>query len=78
MKCTKEAMFIEPPPKRQVNPLRDLFAGLLRYYLRLNTPNSEKWDIDIDGQRYWWEDGGPMIFDETFVQETRNDKIKPV
>ena len=66
-------MFIELPPKRKVYPLRNPFAGLLGYHLRLSTPNPEKWDLDIDGQRYWWKDGGPVNFDKPFDLEARND-----
>ena len=66
-------MFIELPPKRKVYPLRNPFAGLLGYHLRSSTPNPEKWGLNIDGQRYWWKDGGPVIFDETFVREVRDD-----
>ena len=73
MKCTKAPMFIELPPKRKVYPLRNPFAGLLGYHLRSSTPNPEKWGLNIDGQRYWWKDGGPVIFDEPFDQEARND-----
>ena len=73
MKCTKAATFIELPPKRKVNPRRDPFAGSLRYHMGLSAPNSEKWSIDADGQRYRWKDGGPVIFDETFVREVRDD-----
>ena len=39
----------------------------------LSTPNSETCYIDVDGQRYWCKDGESVIFDETFVHETRND-----
>jgi len=75
MNCTKAAMFVELPPKRKVNPRRDPFAGSLRHHMGLRAPNSEKWGIDVDGQRYRWKDGGPVIFDETFVREVR-DNIK--
>ena len=74
MKCTKAAMFAELPSKRKVSPLRDSFAGSLRCHLKLSNPNSEKWSIDVDGQRYWWKDGGLVIFDETFVQQAKSDK----
>ena len=67
-------MFIELPPKRTVYPLRNPFAGSLRCHLKLSNPNSEKRDIDVDGQRYWWKDGGLVIFDETFVQEAKSVK----
>ena len=53
--------------------LRNPFEGLLGYHLGLSTPNPEKCYIDVDGQRYWWKDGGPVIFDEPFDQEERND-----
>ncbi len=76
MKCTKAAMFVELFPKRKANPRRDPFAESLRYYMRLITPNSEKWGIDGDWQRYWWKDGGPVILDETFVQEASNGMKK--
>ena len=71
-------MFIELPPKRKVYPLRNPFVGSLGYHLRSSTPSPEKWDLDIDGQRYWWKDGEPVIFDEPLDQEAKNDKKKPV
>ncbi len=74
MKCIKAAVFAELPSKRKVSPLRDPFAESLRCHLKLSNPNSEKRDIDVDGQRYWWKDGGLVIFDETFVQQAKSDK----
>ena len=76
MKCTKAAMFAVLPPERKVHYRRNPFAGSLRYHLGLGTLSSEKWDSDVDGQRYWWKDGEPVIFDKPFVQEARNDMKK--
>ena len=59
--------------KKKINPLREPYAESLGYHLRSSIPNSEKWDLGVDGQRYWWKDGGPVIFDEPFVQEARKD-----
>jgi len=69
----KAAMFAELPPDGKLNPHRDPFSGSLRYHLGLVTPNDDRCNIDVDGERYSWRDGQSVVFDETYVHSARND-----
>ena len=68
----KAAMFASLPPGATLTEHRDPFAGSMRYHLGLITPNSEKCNINVDGQKYWWKDGEAVIFDETFIHVATN------
>ena len=69
-------MFAELLPKGKINPHKDPFAGLLNNHLGLITPNLAKCDVDVGGQRCWWNNGESVIFDKTFVHGARNDARK--
>ena len=66
------AMFATLPPGGRLGAHRDPFAGSLRYHLGLRTPNSDDCWIEVDGGRYSWRDGEPLMFDETFVHIAEN------
>ena len=66
-------MFTLLAPHSRLPTHRDPFAGSLRYHLGLVTPNSEKCEIFIDGDPYFWKDGEDILFDETYVHRVRND-----
>ena len=66
------AMFALLPPGARLVAHRDPFAGSLRYHLGLSTPNSEDCCITVDGQRYFWKDGEPVVFDETYIHRAEN------
>jgi beta-hydroxylase len=66
------AMFTLLPPGSRLGAHRDPFAGSLRYHLGLITPNSDKCNIVVDGERYYWKDGEAVMFDETFIHEAEN------
>jgi beta-hydroxylase len=68
----KAAMFTELPPGSRLVRHRDPYAGSLRYHLGLITPNSDACYIDVDGERYAWRDGAPVMFDETFIHYAEN------
>jgi beta-hydroxylase len=68
----KAAMFAELAPGGKLNKHRDPFAGSLRYHLGLDTPNSDRCFIEVDGQRYSWRDGEGVVFDETFIHWAQN------
>ena len=80
VKCIKSRMFVNALPEGRLNPHKILFAGSLRDDLVLRTPNSENCYIDADGLTCRWKDGEPVVFDETFVNEGRNDtgKTRPI
>lgn len=66
------AMFALLPPGARLAAHRDPFAGSLRYHLGLSTPNSEDCHIVVDGQPYFWKDGEPVVFDETYIHCAEN------
>jgi beta-hydroxylase len=66
------AMFTLLPPGARLGAHRDPFAGSLRYHLGLITPNSDRCNIVVDGEKYFWKDGEDVMFDETFIHEAEN------
>lgn len=68
----KGAMFAMLPPGARLVKHRDPYAGSLRYHLGLVTPNSEDCFISVDGEKYSWKDGEPVMFDETFIHYAEN------
>lgn len=68
----KAAMFASLPPGARLVRHRDPFAGSVRYHLGLATPNDERCFIVVDGERYAWRDGEPVMFDETFIHYAEN------
>jgi beta-hydroxylase len=72
MPSVKAAMFAMLPDGAVLNPHRDPYAGSLRLHLGLATPNDDRCFIEVDGQRYSWRDGEPVIFDETFIHWAEN------
>ena len=69
----KAAMFATLAPHSKLNPHRDPFAGSLRYYLGLITPNSRDCRIFVDGEEHAWGDGKDVVFDETYVHWVENN-----
>jgi beta-hydroxylase len=68
------AMFtMLPQDGGRLKPHRDPYAGSLRYHLGLVTPNDENCRILVDGERYYWQDGQDVMFDETYIHWARND-----
>jgi beta-hydroxylase len=68
----KAAMFASLPPGARLVRHRDPYAGSLRYHLGLVTPNDPGCYISVDGQRYHWQDGQAVMFDETFIHHAEN------
>ena len=66
------AMFALLPPGSRLGAHRDPFAGSLRYHLGLVTPNADTCRIVVDGESYFWRDGEPVMFDETFIHTAEN------
>ncbi|OYY52901.1 MAG: aspartyl beta-hydroxylase [Polynucleobacter sp. 35-46-207] len=69
----KAAMFASLPPGATLVRHRDPYAGSLRYHIGLVTPNDPKCFIDVDGERYYWKDGEPVMFDETYIHYAANE-----
>ena len=70
--AVRGGMFAMLPPEGRLGGHRDPYAGSLRYHLGLVTPNSEDCHIFVDGEKYFWKDGEPVIFDETFIHSAEN------
>uniref|UniRef100_UPI0040486D6B aspartyl/asparaginyl beta-hydroxylase domain-containing protein n=1 Tax=Polynucleobacter sp. TaxID=2029855 RepID=UPI0040486D6B len=69
----KAAMFASLPPGATLVRHRDPYAGSLRYHIGLVTPNDPKCFIVVDGERYYWKDGEPVMFDETYIHYAANE-----
>lgn len=69
----KGAMFALLPAGSRLGRHRDPFAGSLRFHLGLATPNDPRCWIEVDGERAYWRDGEPLLFDETYVHEAMNE-----
>lgn len=69
----KAAMFASLPPGATLVRHRDPYAGSLRYHIGLATPNDPKCFIEVDGERYFWKDGEPVMFDETYIHLAANE-----
>ncbi len=72
----KAAMFTVLPAGKRLNSHRDPYAGSLRYQMGLDTPNSNKCHIDVDGEKYNWKDGEAVLFDETYLHYIENNTEK--
>lgn len=72
----KGAMFAMLPPGARLVKHRDPFAGSLRYYLGLSTPQDDRCFIDVDGEKYSWRDGEAVMFDETYIHYAENQTDK--
>ncbi len=72
----KAAMFAELPHGARLGIHRDPYAGSLRYHLGLITPGTEQCYIDVDGQKYSWQEGEGVMFDETYLHYAENTSGK--
>ena len=69
----KAAMFTYLPPGGELFRHRDPFAGSLRYHLGLSIPkDSANCQMIVDGETRCWEEGKPMMFDETYIHTANN------
>jgi beta-hydroxylase len=67
------AFFSVLAPGAHIPEHRGLVKSLLRGQLALKVPEQrEGCVIRIDGQRYTWEEGKMLIFDDTYYHEVRN------
>lgn len=71
------AMFSMLPPGGQLTRHLDPVACSLRYHLGLKTPNDDRCYISVDGQKYSWRDGEPLLFDVTYLHFAHNDADAP-
>lgn len=70
----KTAFFSILSPNKHIPPHRGPYNGVLRYHLGLIVPEpKEKCRIRIHKQTTHWEEGGSLIFDDSFNHEVWND-----
>jgi Aspartyl/asparaginyl beta-hydroxylase and related dioxygenases len=67
-------------PGKHIPPHRGPFRGILRYHLCLHAPDSgtdqAPW-LAVDGTRYPYEEGGALLWDDTFTHEVLNPGPHP-
>ena len=71
------ALFAVLMPGKQLGQHCDPFAFSLRYSLGLSTPNSERCGLMVNGERYQWQDGDGIVFDETYMHSAYNHTQTP-
>jgi beta-hydroxylase len=70
----KHALFSIISPHKHINPHRGVYKGVLRYHLGLRIPEpKESCRIRVGDDVRHWEEGGSLIFDDTFEHEVWND-----
>jgi beta-hydroxylase len=63
-------------PGGTIYPHRGSWAGSIRVHIGLQTPNDPRCYISINGQNYWWTDGGIVAFDDTYDHFVVNSTLK--
>lgn len=71
-RVVKGAMFAILPAGSELSLHADPLACSLRYHLGLQTPNSDRCFIEVDGVSVSWRDGEDFIFDETYPHQAQN------
>ncbi len=69
----KSAMFSILRPGAHIRAHKGPFRGALRYHLGLKTPSEKGCYILLNDQKYSWNDGEGVLFDDTYVHEVFND-----
>lgn len=69
----KSGFFSILRPGTHLRPHRGHYAGVLRYHLGLIVPDVERCRIRVGDRVEHWEEGGSLIFDDTFEHEVWND-----
>jgi beta-hydroxylase len=71
--CTL-AMFSILPPGKVLRPHYGVYKGVYRYHLALIVPkNRDNCFLEVNGQRYHWEVGKDVLFDDTFNHRVENN-----
>ncbi len=59
-------------PGVELKPHRGYFKGVLRYHLCLEVQDRELVWLIVDGQRYHWQAGEAIVFDDAYVHTAHN------
>lgn len=68
----RAAMFSILPAGAELSLHADPMACSLRYHLGLETPNSDRCFINVDGLSLSWRNGEDFVFDETYPHYAKN------
>ena len=67
-------------PEKALNPHEGPWAGVLRMHMGIIIPDNTKCHINIEGDKYYWDEGKVVLFDDTYnhyaVNET--DKLRVI
>lgn len=67
------AMFSVLPPGKRLAPHKGPSRSVYRYHLPLIVPkNNKECFITVNGEKHVWEEGEPIIFDDTFLHNAQN------
>jgi aspartyl/asparaginyl beta-hydroxylase (cupin superfamily) len=70
----QSALFSIIAPGTYIPPHNDPAKGVIRYHLALKVPKDrDRCFICVDGQKYHWEEGKGVLFDDVFDHWVRND-----
>ena len=79
-KCTDvhAAMFSILEPGKYIPPHKGPSTACLRYHLGLKIPkNRSNCYIEVNKQKFHWEEGKALIFDDTYVHSVYNNTDEP-
>ena len=72
------AMFSILEPGKYIPPHKGPSTGCLRYHIGLKIPkDKENCYITVNNEKYIWEEGKSMIFDDTYVHSVYNNTDEP-
>ena len=70
----QSALFSIIAPGTYIPPHSDPGKGVIRYHLALKVPKDrERCFINVNGQKYSWEEGRSVLFDDVFDHWVSND-----
>ena len=60
-------------PRKVLNPHHGPTSAILRYHLGIDIPPGKLCTLVVDGEEYQWENGGFVLFDDTFEHFAINE-----
>lgn len=59
-------------PDARIHPHEGPWKGSIRVHLGIDVPNDERCFISVNGVQHYWENGGILGFDDTYVHHVMN------
>lgn len=66
-------MFSILEPHVKIPPHTGKFSGILRYHLALSVPQNGQCYIEVNGEKYQWEEGEGFLFNDTYMHSVTNN-----